>query len=116
MYSSLAGVPSAKFARRVRDLIGQACPPHVSLLTTVSGTVELYILLYTAVLTTICCFFVYDFFFHKKENFFFSFLRLSVCVSMCARVCVCVCVCVSIKLHITAQSGLVILVILCHSH
>ena len=34
-------------------------------------------------------------------------------------VCVCVCVCVSvsvfIKLHITAQSGLVILVILCHS-
>ena len=31
-------------------------------------------------------------------------------------VCVCVCVCVFIKLHITAQSGLVILVILCHSH
>ena len=29
--------------------------------------------------------------------------------------CVCVCVCVFIKLHITAQSGLVILVILCHS-
>ena len=29
---------------------------------------------------------------------------------------VCVCVCVCIKLHITAQSGLVILVILCHSH
>ena len=28
---------------------------------------------------------------------------------------VCVCVCVFIKLHITAQSGLVILVILCHS-
>ena len=28
----------------------------------------------------------------------------------------CVCVCVFIKLHITAQSGLVILVILCHSH
>ena len=26
-----------------------------------------------------------------------------------------VCVCVFIKLHITAQSGLVILVILCHS-
>ena len=26
------------------------------------------------------------------------------------------CVCVFIKLHITAQSGLVILVILCHSH
>ena len=30
-------------------------------------------------------------------------------------VCVRVCVCVFIKLHITAQSGLVILVILCHS-
>ena len=30
--------------------------------------------------------------------------------------CVCVCVCVFIKLHITAQSGPVILVILCHSH
>ena len=29
---------------------------------------------------------------------------------------VCVCVCVFIKLHITAQSGLIILVILCHSH
>ena len=29
---------------------------------------------------------------------------------------VCVCVCVFIKLHITAQSGLVILVILCPSH
>ena len=31
-------------------------------------------------------------------------------------VCVCVCVCVFIKLHITAQSGLVILVIICYSH
>ena len=31
-------------------------------------------------------------------------------------VCVCACVCVFIKLHITAQSGPVILVILCHSH
>ena len=29
---------------------------------------------------------------------------------------VCVCVCVFIELHITAQSGPVILVILCHSH
>ena len=28
---------------------------------------------------------------------------------------ICVCVCVFIKLHITAQSGLVILVTLCHS-
>ena len=31
-------------------------------------------------------------------------------------VCVYMCVCVFIKLYITAQSGLVILVILCHSH
>ena len=31
------------------------------------------------------------------------------------RVFVCVCVCVFIKLHITAQSGLVILVIIWHS-
>ena len=29
---------------------------------------------------------------------------------------ICMCVCVFIKLHITAQSGPVILVILCHSH
>ena len=36
-----------------------------------------------------------------------------VCVCVC--VCVCACVCVFIKLHMTAQSGLVILVILCHS-
>ena len=35
---------------------------------------------------------------------------------MCVSVCVCVCVCVFIKLHITTQSGPVILVILCHSH
>ena len=33
-----------------------------------------------------------------------------------ARYCVCVCVCVFIKFHITAQSGPVVLVILCHSH
>ena len=39
-----------------------------------------------------------------------------VCVCVCVYVCVCVCVCVFINLHITAQSGLVILVILCHSH
>ena len=39
-----------------------------------------------------------------------------VCVCVCIScVCVCVCVCVFIKLHITAQSGLVILVILYHS-
>ena len=40
---------------------------------------------------------------------------LCVCVCVCACVCVCVCVYLFIKLHITAQSGLVILVILCHS-
>ena len=46
-----------------------------------------------------------------------------VCVCLCVFVCVCVCVrvcvyivCVFIKLHITAQSGPVILVILYHSH
>ena len=46
-------------------------------------------------------------------------LCVSKCVCVCERerVCVCsVCVCVFIKLHITAQSGPVILVILCHSH
>ena len=37
-------------------------------------------------------------------------------VCECVYVCACVCVCVFIKLHITAQSGPVILVILCHSH
>ena len=36
--------------------------------------------------------------------------------SLCVCVCVCVCACVFIKLHITAQSGPLILVILCHSH
>ena len=35
---------------------------------------------------------------------------------VCVCVCVCVYVCVFIKLHITAQSGPVILAILCHSH
>ena len=38
------------------------------------------------------------------------------CHSNHAKDASCVCVCVFIKLHITAQSGLVILVILCHSH
>ena len=41
---------------------------------------------------------------------------LFVCVCMCVYVCVYVCVCVFIKLHITTQSGPVILAILCHSH
>ena len=35
-------------------------------------------------------------------------------ILMC--VCVCMCVCVFIKLHITAQFGHVILVLLCYSH
>ena len=35
---------------------------------------------------------------------------------VCVSVYLCVCVCVFIKLHITTQSGPVILVILCHSH
>ena len=39
-----------------------------------------------------------------------------VCVCVVAMCIVCVCVCVFIKLHIIAQSGPVILVILCHSH
>ena len=48
--------------------------------------------------------------------------RVCVCVCVCVfvcvcvSVCVCVCVCVFFELHITAQSGPVILVILCHSH
>ena len=39
-------------------------------------------------------------------------------VILCLYVCmyVCMCVCNIIKLHITAQSGPVILVILCHSN
>ena len=41
-------------------------------------------------------------------------VRATMCNLTC--VCVCVCVCVFMKLHITAQSGPVILVILCHSH
>ena len=44
-----------------------------------------------------------------------------VCVCVCIFIklhitILCVCACVFIKLHITAQSGPVILVILCHSH
>ena len=48
--------------------------------------------------------------------------RVVVCVCVCVLASVClffffgVCVCVFIKLHITTQSGPVILVILCHSH
>ena len=43
-------------------------------------------------------------------------LGAEVRVCVCVYICVCVCVCVFIKLHITPQSGPVILVILCHSH
>ena len=43
-------------------------------------------------------------------------LKVRVCVCVCMCLCVCACVCVFIKLHVTAQSGPVILVILCHSH
>ena len=48
----------------------------------------------------------------------FSISRATSIDSDCCRLptCVCVCVCVFIKLHITTQSGPVILVILCHSH
>ena len=42
-------------------------------------------------------------------------LCVCACVCVCVCVCVCiVCVCVFIKLHITTQSGLLILVILRH--
>ena len=46
---------------------------------------------------------------------FRSFVFFVVVVCMCVCVGVVVCVCVFIKLHIIAQSGPVILVILCHS-
>ena len=44
------------------------------------------------------------------------FVCVCLCLCVCLSVCVCLCVCVFIKLHITEQSGPVILVILCHSH
>ena len=47
---------------------------------------------------------------YGKNGSVYSHLLHGICV------CVCVCVCVFIKLHITTQSGPVILVILCHSH
>ena len=40
--------------------------------------------------------------------------KMYACLYVCMYVCMYVCI--FIKLHITAQSGLVILVILCHSH
>ena len=48
-----------------------------------------------------------------ERQFRVLFARMFFIVCVC--VCLCLCVCVFIKLHITAQSGLVILVILCHS-
>ena len=39
-----------------------------------------------------------------------------VCMYVCIYVCMYVCMYVFIKLHLTTQSGPVILVILCHSH
>ena len=57
--------------------------------------------------------------FPEKEHFFYeSGIRTVVDANVLVRiVCVCVCaLCVFIKLHITAQSGPVIPVILCHSH
>ena len=56
--------------------------------------------------------------FIQKHSFviFFFFRLISVKENRNACASVCVCVCVFIKLHITAQSGPVILVILCHSH
>ena len=43
-------------------------------------------------------------------------VAVDLCVCVCVCLCACLCVCVFIKLHITTQSGPVILVILCHSH
>ena len=48
--------------------------------------------------------------------FFILFLGEVITDKLDPCVCVCVCVCVFVELHITAQSGPVILVILCHSH
>ena len=44
-------------------------------------------------------------------------IDMEVIMYVCMYVCMYICmyVCIFIKLHITAQSGLVILVILCHS-
>ena len=44
------------------------------------------------------------------------YVCMYVCVYVCMYVCMYVCIYVFIKLHITTQSGPVILVILCHSH
>ena len=49
-------------------------------------------------------------------TFLFNVQVVCVCEYVCVCVYVCECLCVFIKLHITAQSCLVILVILCHSH
>ena len=55
-----------------------------------------------------------------RASLFVPIALMCVCLSLFVYflncVYVCMCVCVLIKLHITAQSGPVILVILCHSH
>ena len=57
-----------------------------------------------------------------RDQYFMSTFGLTmvyVCMHACSMyVCVFVCkyVCILVKLHITAQSGPVIVVILCHSH
>ena len=50
----------------------------------------------------------------EKETMYFNTISNTV-VELKKPTYYSVCVCVFIKLHITAQSGLVILVILCHS-
>ena len=44
------------------------------------------------------------------------YVCMYVCMCVCVYVCMYVCMYLFIKLHITTQSGPVILVILCHSH
>ena len=64
----------------------------------------------------------YEYSLEEITIFPFSTPMLSTCAQVLSSktnsrsMCVCVCVCIFIKLHITAQSGPVILVILCHSH
>ena len=48
--------------------------------------------------------------------FICMYVCMYVCIYICMEVCMYVCMYVFIKLHITTQSGPVILVILCHSH
>ena len=59
----------------------------------------------------------------SSESFYATRIDPSICmyvlfIYVCMYICMYVCmyVCIFIKLHITAQSGPVVLVILCHSH